>query len=201
MDEDSSSLQSQDTDKRKYLIQIICYKLNLLTLLVPDTPTSLTKVPRDSKESTPTTSIVNDSNKQTQQVTERKLLHRDNSHESSDKELPDVDRRVPVVCSKSSFIFFISPFKCFHQFTFIFKVVKKEKGPAPLPPSMPVVSKETTEEKSTIDTKASTENKENHSNQNEVPTQPKITANEPVPTEDESQVKQFDLIRAMKVFF
>lgn len=59
----------------------------------------MTKVPRDSKESTPTTSIVNDSNKQTQQITERKSLHRDNSHESSDKEVPDVDRRAAVVCS------------------------------------------------------------------------------------------------------
>lgn len=84
-------------------------------------------------------------------------------------------------------------------FFFIFKVVKKEKGPAPLPPSMPIVPKETTEEKPTNDTKASTENKENHSNQTEVPTQPKITANEPVSIEDEPQVRPFALIRfAMK---
>lgn len=109
LDEDSSSLQSQDTDKRKLFPsetfeidsnEISVKKLNLLTFLVSDTPTSMTKVPRDSKESTPTTSIVNDSNKQMQQqVTERKPLHRDNSHESSDKEVPDVDRRAPVVCS------------------------------------------------------------------------------------------------------
>lgn len=55
---------------------------------------------------------------------------------------------------------------------------------------MAVVPKEMTEEKPTIDTKASIENKENHSNQTEVRTQPKITANEPEYIEDETKVKQ-----------
>uniref|UniRef100_A0A182JPX8 Protein kinase domain-containing protein n=1 Tax=Anopheles christyi TaxID=43041 RepID=A0A182JPX8_9DIPT len=58
LDDDSSSLQSQETDKRKLLQSFAEYTLFIIVYalifeLVPDTPTSLSKSSRDSKESTP----------------------------------------------------------------------------------------------------------------------------------------------------
>lgn len=70
MDDDSSSLQSQDTDK------------------LPDTPTSLAKISRDSKESTPTpsetssTSALQKSSSDVAIIIEKKKLDKEDSNES-----------------------------------------------------------------------------------------------------------------------
>lgn len=70
--------------------------------LVPDTPTiqSLNKT-RDSKESTPvaSTPISNDKKSQQQTTADRKLILRENSHETSDRDI-DSDRRATVVSSE-----------------------------------------------------------------------------------------------------
>lgn len=67
----------------------------------------MNKALRDSKESTPavTTPIMNDSKPspaQLQQSTDRKSLHRDNSHELNDKDVEN-DRKVPVVSLMNSY--------------------------------------------------------------------------------------------------
>ncbi|KAJ6632875.1 STE20-like serine/threonine-protein kinase, partial [Pseudolycoriella hygida] len=87
LDDDTASLRSQDIDKH--------------------TPTSLSKLSRDSKESTP---IANDDVKRTADaaVAERKVLVKENSQES-DSSLEPEKRPTSVI-------------------------LKKEKGPAPPPP-------------------------------------------------------------------
>uniref|UniRef100_A0A182PTK0 Protein kinase domain-containing protein n=1 Tax=Anopheles epiroticus TaxID=199890 RepID=A0A182PTK0_9DIPT len=71
LDEDSSSLQSQETDKRKFCTilkaQINIRSIQLINAFVfksvPDTPTSLSKSSRDSKESTPVPTTEDDPSK------------------------------------------------------------------------------------------------------------------------------------------
>lgn len=75
-----------------------CFPLQLhFIYTVPDTPISISKTSRDSKESTPVPSNANtnDAKPQPQSNSDRKSIHRDNSHES-DKENEN-DRRVPIV--------------------------------------------------------------------------------------------------------
>ncbi|EAA09917.4 AGAP010551-PA, partial [Anopheles gambiae str. PEST] len=71
LDDDSSSLQSQETDKRKLktyqnlpgctILTVVCH--SPFPASVPDTPTSLSKSSRDSKESTPVPTTEDDPSK------------------------------------------------------------------------------------------------------------------------------------------
>lgn len=95
MDDDTSSLRSQDIDKRKTMqikntpaVFILIY---LAIFIFVDTPTSLSKLSRDSKESTP---IANDDVKRT--AVDRKVLVKENSQES-DSSLEAEKRPTSVV--------------------------------------------------------------------------------------------------------
>lgn len=72
--------------------------MKLIHFSVPDTPTSLTKVVRYSKESLQPAAApkANDKMRQLQQAADRKVVYRENSNETIDKE-PELDRRASVV--------------------------------------------------------------------------------------------------------
>ncbi|XP_031629687.1 STE20-like serine/threonine-protein kinase isoform X2 [Contarinia nasturtii] len=158
LDEDSSSLQSQDTDK------------------LPDTPTAATKTSRDLKESAPV-ATANDSKSpqpQAQPTAEVKTLQRENSNES-EKE-GENDRKAPIV-------------------------VKKEKGPAPLPPSLPnsVVStepKESAEEKLASETNAAEES-DKKPNQKQITDSPKSTTSDD--SSSQSEIERTDSTKVISV--
>lgn len=110
LDEDSSSLQSQDTDKRMYLIarnfsSFFTFWENWawfhVLYSVPDTPAVATKNVRDAKESVPLApaSAATDSklsHSQVQVIADSKTLQREHSNVSPEKEAEN-ERRAPVV--------------------------------------------------------------------------------------------------------
>lgn len=84
--------------------------MKITYISVPDTPTAATKTSRDTKESAPVVAVptANDNKPpqpQAQSSADSKILQRENSHESSEKET-EIDRRAPPIVS----IFFMMNF-------------------------------------------------------------------------------------------
>ncbi len=100
MDDDTASLRSQDIDKRKTMHYINMLPVSdKIYLFFLDTPTSLSKLSRDSKESTP---IASDDVKRPADApaAERKALVKENSQES-DTSLETEKRPTSVVSIRS----------------------------------------------------------------------------------------------------
>lgn len=104
--------------KKHDILAQLKFSLTEINRSVPDTPTSLSKISRDSKESTPVLVNTNDIKQQTsstpspplplsmqsqqQPNAERRPLQRDNSQES-DKDAIETERRAPVVSFSTNF--------------------------------------------------------------------------------------------------